>query len=191
MADKKKPLPRPPRSGFGPKHRLEPHEQNAPLSADKMAAAMAAGKFEEYLSEEFKDNEQAKAMARMMMALSGMGGFGEPAVGSESKETESEVPREIADAAASGDLKGLVDLLASEHQRRSDNSDPVTDAETPADQDPTEPEGPEPATDDAYLDRDTLDQLIRIASENNMSVDWVMARAVKLYVRDYKLTGRI
>lgn len=191
MADKKEPLPQPPRSGFGARDRLESGTQSAPLSADKMAAAMAAGKFEEYLSAQFKDNEQAKALARMMMEMSGMGGLGRMAVASDSEENVPEVSQEIVGAAASGDLKGLVDLLASEQRRRSGEPEPVTGSETPADGDQTEPAEMERGADDAFLDQTTLDQLIRIASENNVSVDWVMARAVKLYVRDYKLTGRI
>ncbi len=189
MADKEKPLPRPPRSGFGPKDRLEPNAHSTPLSADKMTGAMAEGKFEEYLAEKFQDNEQAKELARMMMGLSGMGGLAGSVAASQEREAASAVPPEIADAAASGDLKGLVDLLASEQQRRSGESEPMADS--PADGNPSKSENSAPPDDEAYLDRATLDQLIRIASENNVTVDWVMARAVKLYVRDYKLTGRI
>ncbi len=184
MADQEKPLPRPPRSRFRTEDQPA-QEGGTPLNADQMASAMAAGKFEEYLAKTFKDNEQAKSLARMMMGLSGMGAMAGPGGASEEARTESTVPKEISEAAASGDLKGLVDLLASEHQRRSG------EPETESHEDLTESEGAEPSSKEGHLDRETLDQLIRIASENKVSVDWVMARAVKLYVRDYKLTGRI
>jgi hypothetical protein len=41
------------------------------------------------------------------------------------------------------------------------------------------------------FDKADIDTLMKIAAENNVSFDWLMARAVKLYARDYRTTGRI
>ncbi len=198
MTEKKKPLPRPPRKGFGPKRGPDIQE---PLSADKMAAAMAQGKLDEYMSQEFQGNEQAQKLAKMMMGMSGMSGMmptGNPAgVAPEAGRDPAgppEVPEEIRQASLSGDMGQLMTLLKREHEKRSGTSE---EEEKPAAEDASsqntgakEEEEPAPEA-PALLDRESIDLLIRIAAENNVTLDWVMARAIKLYARDYKLTGRV
>ena len=39
------------------------------------------------------------------------------------------------------------------------------------------------------IEKDMLDTLMKIAFENKLSIDWLMARALKLYLEQYKKTG--
>ena len=43
----------------------------------------------------------------------------------------------------------------------------------------------------AGIDAAIIDELIRIAADNDVTVDWLMLRAVKLYVEEYRKTGRL
>ena len=72
MSEKEKPLPRPPKTPFGRKRRFEGNEEDVSLMADRMGAAMAEGKLEEFLQREMPDNEYARTLAAMMMGMTGM-----------------------------------------------------------------------------------------------------------------------
>jgi hypothetical protein len=183
MTDRKKPLPRPPRKGFGPKRGPATDE---PLSADRMAEAMTKGKLDEYLSKEFHGNEQAQNLARMMMGLTGMSAMN-PVGGAAPEEVEKpvgspEVPEEIQKASLAGDM-GRSNPPMDKIKRTTDDR-----SQGP----PGTEEKQQPESDSsALLDRESIDLLIRIASENHVTLDWVIARAIKLYTRDYNLTGRV
>ena len=41
------------------------------------------------------------------------------------------------------------------------------------------------------IDAAIVDELIRIAADNDVTVDWLTLRAVRLYVEDYRKTGRL
>lgn len=41
------------------------------------------------------------------------------------------------------------------------------------------------------IEKDTLDQLNKIASENNVNLDWIVLRALRVYVQEYLKTGRL
>lgn len=41
------------------------------------------------------------------------------------------------------------------------------------------------------IDKEIIDQLIRIAADNNLTLDWLTLRALKLYVEEYLKTGRL
>lgn len=43
----------------------------------------------------------------------------------------------------------------------------------------------------ASFDKNTLDTLLRIASENDVTPDWIIHRAVRLYMAEYQKTGRL
>ncbi len=68
---KEKPLPKPPHTAFGRKKPAE-HEEGDTLLADRLAAAMAEGKIEEFLKQEMPDNEYARNLTSMMMGMTGM-----------------------------------------------------------------------------------------------------------------------
>src|SRR6266540_6002203 len=72
MADKDKPLPKPPNKAFGNKKRFEEEDDQSTLIADRMAAAMAEGKLDEFIKQELPDNEYARNLVSMMMGMTGM-----------------------------------------------------------------------------------------------------------------------
>jgi hypothetical protein len=77
-----------------------------------------------------------------------------------------------------GDVAGLTELLKKEHARRSGS--PVVDSAPP--QRESEP---------AAAEQEVIDRLVAIAAENGLAVDWVVLRALKLYVEEYQKTGRL
>ncbi len=197
MSEKEKPLPRPPTSAFGRKRRFEENEGDVPLMADRIAAAMAEGKLEEFMKEEMPDNDYARTLATMMMGMTGMmpGAFPSPS-GKEAEEhsekteevklpeeTPSPVqpPEDVINAVHAGDVKGVMEILAREHKKTNPESESI----------PTE----EKKTDDTPglndIEKETLNQIIKIASENNVSMDWTVLRALSLYIREYQKTGRL
>lgn len=109
---------------------------------------------------------------------------------------------EIMKAAMSGDTKSLAEMLKKEHLRRQ-GADTQGQEETPAEaqHEPQQTEGSLPVGSTAQdapegapepeMEKQVLMKLMKIASDNNVSIDWVINRALKLYVRDFEGTGRI
>ncbi len=195
MSKKEKPLPTPPKTPFG-RRRPEENKEDRPLMADRMAAAMAEGRLEEFMKEEIPDNEYARALAGMMMGMTGMmpGAFSSPSPDKqeecgESKEEVKEpedtapaadAPEDIVRAVHSGDVRGVMEALAREHKNRTPEAVPHTAEEEAGD-----------AAGLSSAEKEALDQLMKIASENSVSVDWIVLRALRLYVSEYKRTGRL
>jgi len=157
--------------------------------ADRMVAAMAEGRLDEFMKQELPDSEQARTLAMMMMGMSGMmPPQGLPSVQKnepqgESGNPPSEPPDEVVKAAKEGDVKGLMEILQREHKQRS--ADTVTEEDiAPENADETSPSV-------GKAEKETLDQLMDIASRNNLSMDWVVLRALRLYVEEYHKTGRL
>jgi len=200
MIKKDHPLPKPPNSAFGRKNRFEQPDEQAALLADRMAAAMAEGKLDEFIKQEMPDNEYARNLTSMMMGMTGMLPSGgaptapppveQPLQSSGSMPTEqvlpaTEVPTEVLDdirkAIEGGDVKSLMELLRQEHRKRTPGSEPGTiDAAIAA------PSPAQPA-----IDKDQVDALLQIAKDNHVSVDWLILRAIKVYVQEYQKTGRL
>ncbi len=193
MSNKENPLPRPPKSPFG-RRRLEEKEEKVPLMADRLAAAMAEGRLEDFIKEEMPDNEYARALAAMMMGMTGMmPGIPAPA-GEETKENSgrsedqkppeettsgTEIPEDMIRAVRSGDVKDVMDLLSREHRKRMPDAGPASE----------EGRGGSSGLDPA--EKETLDQLMKIASENSVSIDWIVLRALRLYIKGYQENGRL
>jgi len=187
MPEIERSLPKPPTTPFGRKRSFEEEEENVPLMADRMAAAMAEGRLDEFMKQELPDNEQARTLAMMMMGMSGMmppQGF--PSVQENEPQGEPlnpspEPPEEMVKAAKEGDVKRLMETLQREHKKRSgDAEENIT---------PENIERDSPAIGKA--EKETLDQLMDIASKNNLSMDWIILRALRLYVEEYHKTGRL
>jgi hypothetical protein len=188
MSEKEKPLPKPPGQAFGRKTFHE-GEDNAPLLADKIAEALAGGKLDEFIEQEIPDSEQARTLVSMMMGMTGMlppegleqgrktafGPSGEKT--SEEAPVAAEPPQDLRQAAQAGDMETLVGLLKREHVKRKEG----------------EPDaGREEYTGgSATIGREDIDQLLRIASDNSLSPDWIILRAIKLYIREYERTVRL
>lgn len=188
MPKKRKDLPEPPPGPFS-RRRRQDEGNDAPQIADRLTMAMAEGRLDEYLEEEFGDIPNAKKLAMMMLGATGMAPQGKkakgdkkktapakPNAGSERKgpDKRSEVPNELLKAAERGDVKGLSGLLSEEHGKRGGGGKA------------RRAEGKE-----ALFDKGDIDTLMKVAAENNVSLDWVISRAIKLYARDYRNTGRI
>lgn len=196
MSRKEKPLPKPPGTPFGRKRRLE--EEQTPLMADELAKALAEGKLEEFLEKELPEGEYARKLASMMMGMTGLlppGGtapageknpegdektVGAALCGRPSSSSETP-PEDVLKAAKAGDVKELMGLLEREHKKR------VPEAATPA----IEEAGKDLFTGLSPEEKETLDDLMRIAEENKLSLNWVVLRALRLYVEEHRKTGRL
>jgi hypothetical protein len=189
MSEKEKPLPKPPGQASGRKTFHE-GEDNAPLLADKIAEALAGGKLDEFIEQEIPDSEQARTLVSMMMGMTGMlprEGLREKGKKTASdpsgERTSEETPpaaephQDLRQAAQAGDMETLVGLLKREHGKRQEG-EPDTGHE-------------EYIGGSATIGREDIDQLIRIASDNSLSPDWIILRAVRLYIREYERTGRL
>ncbi|MEW6601064.1 MAG: hypothetical protein AB1499_08845 [Nitrospirota bacterium] len=195
MSKKNKPLPKPPSTPFGRKRAFEGDENSGPLMADKMAMAMSAGKLDEFLEKELPDNEHARKLVEMMMGMTGMIPSEGLSVKPSSRDRESlpvnetqtlssaaQMPEDVISAVRSGDAGALMDILKREHKKRQGISD----------EDVKEPDRAVPSSSDqAVIDKDIIDALIKIASENNTSIDWLFFRALKRYVEEYRKTGNL
>ena len=192
------PLPTPPRSRFGRQLRGD-DEAAGPLTADRMAQAAAEGKLEEFLQHGIPEGGHARSLAMMMMGMSGM--MEMPAGLPQAVSTDSpappasdaqtaispEVPPEVLAAIQQGDVASLMGILHAEHAKRAA---PGAAAEE-APQAPAAPSAERPAAGPAGIDAAIIDELIRVSADNDVTVDWLMLRAVKLYVEEYRKTGRL
>jgi hypothetical protein len=202
-------LPTPPRSRFGRDSQEEAGSASGMIS-DRMALAAAEGRLEEFLQHELPEGDHARNLAMMMMGMSGIvpmeppagqlpaAQAPHPAQPSPDAQTaiSAEVPPEVLAAVQQGDVANLMGILRAEHAKRSgagvasgEMPRPPADAGPPV-ADPAPPSGPA-AEGRAGIDAAIIDELIRISSENDVTVDWLMLRAVKLYVEEYRKTGRL
>ena len=197
MSNKEKPLPEPPNRVFGGKKQFGQEDDREALLADRMVAAMAEGKLDDFLKQELPDNEYARNLATMMMGMTGM----LPARGGPSSSTTPEmkeassagletrdsmstadtIPADVRKAIEGGDVKGLMELLRREHQKRTPGP------ETAAEEKAARPR----SSDNTAIDKNVIDALIQIASENSVTPDWIVLRAIKFYVQEYQKTGRL
>ena len=197
MSQNEKPLPKPPSTPFGRKRAGEQREEQEPLTADRMAAAMAEGKLEEFLKKEMPDNEHARKLANMMMGMSGMMPAGEgfvpdqPAAaeqeGDAQPSSQQEVPAEVVKLVQDGDVKGLMDILRQEHLKRSPEAAITGSVETVSSTEvmPSQPGGM------PTIDKELIDAMIQIAKDNSVTVDWIILRAIKVYVQEYLKNGKL
>jgi hypothetical protein len=198
MSENEKPLPKPPKTPFGKKRMSEEEQESqAPLMADQMAMAAATGNLDAFMQQNIPDNEHARKLAMMMMGMTGMippGGF--PGAGAETMQPplasaqpeqtgeaspETEVPEDVRQAIMSGNMDELKNLLMREHARRTG----ATIEEVPQAQEVgfnTAPSG---------IEKEVLDELIMIASANSVTLDWLIMRALKVFIREYQKTGRL
>lgn len=197
MSENEKPLPKPPKTPFGKKRMSEEErEGQAPLMADQMAMAAATGNLDEFMQQNIPDNEHARKLAMMMMGMTGMmpGGFPgaaaetmqPPLVAAQPEQTgeaspETEVPEDVRQAIMSGNMEELKGLLIREHQRRTGSTIEASPAVEEAGFN-TAPSG---------IEKEVLDELIMIASANSVTLDWLIMRALKVFIQEYQKTGRL
>jgi hypothetical protein len=195
MTKKPKPLPEPPSTPFAGKKPFHENETKQPLMADRMAKAMADGTLEEFLRKELPENEHARKLAEMMMGMTGIvssegpSGSPVPKKGARSEKNEAiqpdpsvQPPEDVVYATKSADVKGLMELLRREHQKRQGGE------EKPDDQEKT---SARPAPVQTVIEKEVIDQVIRIATDNNLSPDWLFFRALRRYIEEYRKTGNL
>lgn len=198
MPENDKPLPKPPKTPFG-KKRMSEEEREAqpPLMADQMAMAAATGNLDEFMQQNIPDNEHARKLAMMMMGMTGMmppGAF--PGAGTEPMQSSpvplqkeqaadtaqtAEVPEDVRQAIMSGNMEELKGLLMREHARRTGS----TIEEVPPVQEAgfnTAPSG---------IEKEVLDEMIKIASANSVTLDWLIMRALKVFIQEFQKTGKL
>jgi len=197
MPKKNRPLPKPPKSPFGHKRRFEGDEKQDALMADRMAMAMAEGKLDDFFEREMPDSEHAKKLAEMMMGMTGMMPTGRipekpvskkkvspdknEALSPEDPSFASEPPEGVVDAVKSADVKGLMDLLKKEHiKRQGGKNERVKKKKVAA-----------PAKNRASIEKEVVEQLIKISADNGLGLDWIVFRALKRYVEEYGKTGNL
>jgi len=216
MTEPDRPLPTPPRSRFGRDSQEEAGATSGMIS-DRMALAAAEGRLEEFLQHELPEGDHARNLAMMMMGMSGMLPTEMPAGPAQTGSPNGAppqaaalpaavspaVPPEVLAAIQQGDVANLMGILRAEHAKRSDQgvagdeAPPATaahDAVRPTSPSPVPSPVPPaaPATEGrAGIDAAIIDDLIRIGADNDVTVDWLMLRAVRLYVEEYRKTGRL
>jgi predicted amidohydrolase YtcJ len=200
MSQNEKPLPKPPSTPFTRKRAGHHNDEQEPLTADRMAQAMAEGKLDEFLQKEMPNNEAARKMAAMMMGMTGMMPMGGPPMAptSPAQEQQSpspdmnaseqisppgEVPEDVRKAIESGDVKGLKDLLRREYLKRTPGATFDTSEEAVA--------PPPQASGMPTIDKELIDAMIQIAKDNSVTMDWMILRAIKVYVEEYRKTGKL
>ena len=192
MSSHDRPLPKPPKTPFGT---ARPSSEQGPagLLSDRMAEAAVQGKLDEFLRSELPDSEEARTLAKMMMGMSGMmlpEGMTEmktlqqPSTGAD--DPAAAIPADVFKAVQGGDVKGLVDLLRKEHQKRSPGGQTAVAGEAA----PPEGTAAQPAG-QPVIDKELIDALIRIAADNSVTLDWIILRAVKVYVEEHARTGKL
>jgi hypothetical protein len=98
-----------------------------------------------------------------------------------------------------GDVTNLMGILRAEHAKRNglaaaSDEAPRAPAAASAARPPVpspEPSAAASVAGPAGIDTAIIDELLRISTDNDVTVDWLMLRAVKLYVEEYRKTGRL
>ncbi len=184
MSEKKRPLPEP---ALGRRGRYEEREGQQ-LMADEIERAAAEGRLEEFLQKEVPDNDYARRLVSMMMGMTGMAPIMDTKGSAEAAEPESgtesgappEVPPGVAAAAREGDLQGLMGLLQKEYGKRFPAEGQGSSEQMATDK-PLKP----------TIERDVIETLMKISADNDVSLDWLTLRALRLYVQEYQRTGRL
>lgn len=183
MTEKERPLPEPARQAFGRKRHHE-ESDGKPLMADEIALAAAEGRLEDFLNKEIPDNDYARTLVSMMMGMTGMASVVTPpdteggAVLKDETANPSEPPEDVIAAVREGDTEELKRLLQREHEKRSPGEEAVAERQTDTPSKPT-------------VEKEVIETLVKIASDNDVSLDWLTLRALKLYVQEYQRTGRL
>ncbi len=198
---KERPLPRPPRKkaeqGFSGR------EEAGGLMFDKLQEAIAQGKVEEFMKENMPEGQYARKLAEMMMGISGStlafrpeGPEGKEGNGPGMKEDEAErpmlkVPKDVFQAAMEGNVNTLADLLKGEQVK---TGAPLQKKKgmPPHEKEKEQPEGKErEEKSGSLLEKEVIDSLLEISVDNNLSMDWLIYRALKLYIKKYRETGQL
>lgn len=184
MPKREKQLPRPKRTPFGVVRDHDNDGGETPLTADRMMLAMSQGKLDEFLDSELHGNQYARALADMMMGMTGM----LPSFNATQSIKQGDSLSNAGQPAGFGEPSGGSEEVSSILKKQFEEGRPSP--ATPSSGDSSfhpELQGSMPGS----IDKQTLEDFMNIAKENHLSIDWLMLRAVRLFVQDYKKTGRL
>lgn len=97
------------------------------------------------------------------------------------EQNQAQPAQDSIKAVCSGDVNSLKDLLAREHKKRMPG---VTASRISEENTARFLEQP-------GIERELIEELMKIAADNGLSPDWVLIRALKVYVREYQKTGQL
>jgi hypothetical protein len=97
------------------------------------------------------------------------------------EHTEARREEDVVKDVEAGDVKSLRELLEHEHRKRMPDAhvSPISEENTAR------------FLQQPGMEKDLLEDIMKIASDNNLTPDWVLIRALKVYVREYQRTGRL
>ncbi len=97
------------------------------------------------------------------------------------EHAEAQQQEDVLKAVEAGDVKSLKELLEREHRKRMPDAivSPISEENTAR------------FLEQPGIEKDLFDGILKIASDNNLTPDWVLIRALKAYVREYQRTGRL
>ncbi|MDA8085828.1 MAG: hypothetical protein M0Z75_03935 [Nitrospiraceae bacterium] len=193
MPKKGRTLPQPP----GRKGAVPEGQGGEGLIFDGLQEAMAGGEktLEEFMKKNIPEGEYARRLTGMAMGMSGIQipaekkgpsrkrkkGVSEAPPQAEPPGPEAaqvKMPEDILRAAREGDVRMLSSLLAREREKSSGVS-----KETAL---PEEAEGKQ-----SLMEKEIMDSLYEIAVDNGLQMDWIIQRALRLYIRKYHETGQL
>lgn len=93
-----------------------------------------------------------------------------------------EITEDVRKAIQGGDVQGLMDPLRREHQKRMPGAETKPAEEAAAASQPIE---------QPTIDKELIDALIQIAKDNSVTLDWIILRAIKVYVEEYRKAGKL
>jgi len=197
MSKKDRLLPQPPKKPFQRRRSFQENSPEEPLLADKLMRAGAEGTLEELMTQELPDSEYSKKLTELLMGLTGMmptvnnldhdhkdrkGTSAKNRTISREKEPHyDEPPEDIKQVVQSGDIKLLMELLYREHKKR------MPDSESELSFDKNDHRSQKPSV----VNKNLFDQMISIAAEHNVKQEWLLMRAIRLYIDEYNRTGRL
>ncbi|MDA8089094.1 MAG: hypothetical protein M0Z61_02545 [Nitrospiraceae bacterium] len=197
MPKKERPLPRPPRKKG--RHGFTEQTETEGLVFDKLQQAMAEGRAEEFMKENLPEGEYARKLTDIMMGMSGVSfdvnqnitSGGPDKLEAKDKEADrplAKVPKDVLQAAMEGNIGSLTDLLKREHEKSAPH--PGKGKGKSGGLQAEEMKGLEEKN-GSLLERDIMESLYEISVDNNLSIDWLLYRALKLYIKKYRETGQL
>lgn len=193
MPKKERPLPQPPRG-----KRFSEAAGKDELMFDKLQEAAAEGRLEKFIQENVPGGEYAQRLTEMMMGMSGM-----PVTPAATAPGKSEgekagagmehVPSDILQAVREGNVETLQGLLKREHGKHEDTAGGKGPKKGKGKRAEEVMAGQDNAVQfsGSLIEKEVIDSLLEIGVDNGLSMDWLILRALKLYIKKYRETGQL
>ncbi|MDA8173190.1 MAG: hypothetical protein M0018_01215 [Nitrospiraceae bacterium] len=199
MPRKGRPLPEPPRG-----KRFGESAGGGELIFDKLQEAAAEGKLEKFIHDNIPGGGHAQKLTEMMMGMSGMPVTGMPPSGKPEAKAggaaKEKVPTDVLQAVREGNVGALQGLLKREHEKHevaAGTAAGVIAGGKGAKKKKGKAEDAMAGQVNAVqftgslVEKEVIDSLMEIAVDNGLQMDWLIMRALKLYVKKYQETGQL